>query len=99
MFKKGSKNSHQNEFDDLYGLESSDFGSIDLQIQRARVKKGRGLLIPLNTYNQTKMYDLVRMLLESRKVAIVTDAGMPCISDPGWKMVDHIRNKMPDAKI
>jgi 16S rRNA (cytidine1402-2'-O)-methyltransferase len=64
---------------------------IETQIANTRIKKGRGLLIPLNTYNETKMFDLVRMLLESKHVAIVSDAGMPCISDPGWKMVSKIR--------
>jgi len=41
------------------------------------------------------MFDLVSMLLESKKVALVSDAGMPCISDPGWKLINHIRTKMP----
>lgn len=64
-----------------------------------RVKKGRGLLIPLNTYSETKMFDMVRNLLESKHVAIVSDAGMPCISDPGWKMVSMIRESMPNVPI
>jgi 16S rRNA (cytidine1402-2'-O)-methyltransferase len=37
------------------------------------------------------MFDIVKMLLENKNVAIVSDAGMPCISDPGWKMVRKIR--------
>lgn len=57
------------------------------------------MLIPLNTYNETKMFDLVRALLESKVVAMVSDAGMPCISDPGWKLVNKVRSTMPDAQI
>jgi 16S rRNA (cytidine1402-2'-O)-methyltransferase len=45
------------------------------------------------------MFDLVKTMLESRHVAIVSDAGMPCISDPGWKMVRMIRETMPDLPI
>ena len=45
------------------------------------------------------MFDLVSMLLESKQVALVSDAGMPCISDPGWKLINNIRNKMPEVII
>ena len=64
-----------------------------------RKKKGRGLLIPLNTYSETKMFDLVKAMLESKKIALVSDAGMPCISDPGWKLVNKIRTNMPEVPI
>jgi 16S rRNA (cytidine1402-2'-O)-methyltransferase len=37
------------------------------------------------------MFDFVKALLQTKNVAIVSDAGMPCISDPGWKLVDKIR--------
>ena len=45
------------------------------------------------------MFDLVKALLESKVVEVVSDAGMPCISDPGWKLVDKIRNHMPDVPV
>ena len=57
------------------------------------------MLIPLNTYNETRMFDMVRALLETKKIALVSDAGMPCISDPGWKLVQQLRNKMPLVSI
>ena len=72
---------------------------IETQIINCRKKKGRGVLIPLNTYNETKMFDMVRALLETKTVAMVSDAGMPCISDPGWKLVDKIRSTMPDVPV
>ena len=31
---------------------------------------------------------LIRQLKEGATVALVTDAGMPCVSDPGWELVD-----------
>jgi 16S rRNA (cytidine1402-2'-O)-methyltransferase len=77
----------------------SDLKHIETQILNTRKKKGRGLLIPLNTYSETKMFDLVKSLLESKHVAIVSDAGMPCISDPGWRLVRNIRECMPEAPI
>jgi len=41
----------------------SDYKYIEAQILNTRAKKGRGLLIPLNTYSETKMFDMVRNLL------------------------------------
>lgn len=34
---------------------------------------------------------LVALLQEGKDVALCTDAGMPCISDPGWQLVDACR--------
>lgn len=45
------------------------------------------------------MFDFVRILLQSKNVALVSDAGMPCISDPGWKLVQKIRTVMPEVSI
>ena len=85
-FKKQSS-----KFDELYGIQVSDLQHIESQIHNARIKKGRGLLIPMNTYVETKMFDMVKALLETKNIAIVSDAGMPCISDPGWRLVKNIR--------
>ena len=70
-----------------------------MQIRNTRIKKGRGVLIPLNTYSETRMFNMVRMFLETKNVAIISDAGMPCISDPGWKMVRKIRETHPEVPI
>lgn len=45
------------------------------------------------------MFDLVKNMLQSKHIAIVSDAGMPCISDPGWKIVRMIRESMPNLPI
>ena len=46
---------------------------------------------PLTSYHEhnkrEKGPDLVRQLKEGRNIALVTDAGMPCISDPGADLV------------
>jgi len=36
---------------------------------------------------------LIRQLKEGAQIALVTDAGMPCISDPGWELVDSARRE------
>jgi len=46
---------------------------------------------PLTSYhehnNREKGPDLIRQLKQGRNIALVTDAGMPCISDPGVDLV------------
>lgn len=43
--------SESNHLDDLYGIDISDMKHIETQIMNCRKKKGRGVLIPLNTYS------------------------------------------------
>lgn len=46
---------------------------------------------PMTAYHEYNKYDkakqLVTQMLEGKKVAIITDAGTPCISDPGEELV------------
>ncbi|WP_314010187.1 16S rRNA (cytidine(1402)-2'-O)-methyltransferase [Pseudostreptobacillus hongkongensis] len=37
---------------------------------------------------QYQIENILKLLREDKNVAIVTDAGMPCISDPGFELVD-----------
>ena len=46
-------------------------------------------LISYNNYNENKKYEYLLDVLKSNKdVAVVSDAGTPCISDPGYKIVN-----------
>ena len=46
-------------------------------------------LISYNDYNENKKYHYLLDILKSNKdVAIVSDAGTPCISDPGYRIVN-----------
>jgi 16S rRNA (cytidine1402-2'-O)-methyltransferase len=37
--------------------------------------------------------NIINLLKEDKKVALVTDAGTPCISDPGYEVVDQALNE------
>jgi 16S rRNA (cytidine1402-2'-O)-methyltransferase len=48
----------------------------------------------------TKSAELVKMMQEGASVALVTDAGMPGISDPGYRLITlAIRNQVPVVPI
>ncbi|MCR4281153.1 MAG: 16S rRNA (cytidine(1402)-2'-O)-methyltransferase [Candidatus Kaiserbacteria bacterium] len=46
-----------------------------------------------------KAEEIIQRLEAGEKVVFVTDAGTPSISDPGARLVRHIRTNMPIAKI
>lgn len=53
-------------------------------------------------YAQTGIKNIERILehLEAgAKVALVSDAGTPTISDPGVLLVDRVRNELPEVKV
>lgn len=43
--------------------------------------------------------EAIEMLLKGQKLALVSDAGTPGISDPGARLVSRVRRFAPDAKI
>ncbi len=54
--------------------------------------KSKPALFRLDENVQLRMIPKVIAWLETgTNVVMVTDAGMPCISDPGWKVVDAVR--------
>lgn len=53
-------------------------------------------------YAQTGIKNIERVLEQlsgGAKVALVSDAGTPTISDPGVLLVDRVRNELPDVKV
>ena len=53
--------------------------------------KGKKLL-SYHEHNEDKMSDkIIEYLEDGLEIALVTDAGMPCISDPGYVLVDKVK--------
>lgn len=53
-------------------------------------------------YANSKIKDLnkiINLLAEGKKVALVTDAGTPTISDPGFLLVETVYKELPDVKV
>lgn len=46
-----------------------------------------------------KIQKIAQSLEEGKNLALVTDAGTPCISDPGGKLVEELIQAMPDLKV
>ncbi len=57
-------------------------------------------VIRYDEYAAGKIYsEVLEKLKEGQKIALVTDAGTPGISDPGAKLVAFIQKELPRAKI
>ena len=51
--------------------------------------KIKNTFISYNNYNENKKYlHLINILKDNKNIALVSDAGTPCISDPGYKIVN-----------
>jgi len=51
-------------------------------------------MIVYNNFNESKQCDKIINLLDSENdIALITDAGTPCISDPGYLLVNKCRKK------
>ena len=51
--------------------------------------KIKNKLISYNDFNENSKYKyLLELLKEDKKIALVSDAGTPCISDPGYRIVN-----------
>lgn len=59
-----------------------------------------GQLISFHEYSdEAKFEKVLHLLQEGKKIALVTDAGTPAISDPGAYLVKKIRKDLPEIKI
>lgn len=52
------------------------------------------LLVSYHEHNEKKRSkELIGLMLDGKKVALVSDAGMPGISDPGYELINRVRDK------
>ena len=57
-------------------------------------------LISLHDYNENSIIRLISNKLEKNSIALISDAGSPLISDPGFKFIQHcINNKISITSI
>ncbi len=59
-------------------------------ISKLAIKKK---LISLHDYNEEAVIEKIRKQLENKKFSLISDAGSPLISDPGYKLVKYCINK------
>ena len=76
-------------------LENVDFIAVeDTRVTKKFLNKFdiENKLIVYNNFNEKKQIDKIYKILETgNDVALVSDAGTPCISDPGYLLVNHCR--------
>jgi 16S rRNA (cytidine1402-2'-O)-methyltransferase len=57
-------------------------------------------LISYNAHNhKEKNLEIIKLLEEGKSIGLVSDAGTPGISDPGYSAVAEVRKALPEAKI
>lgn len=57
-------------------------------------------LVSYNAHNhKEKNLEIIRLLQEGKNLALVSDAGTPGISDPGYSAVAEVRKAIPEVKI
>lgn len=49
-------------------------------------------LISYHKFNETNRFSMIQEQLKSNDVGLVSDAGFPCINDPGQKLVSYLRS-------
>jgi 16S rRNA C1402 (ribose-2'-O) methylase RsmI len=85
------------EDDDYFSNNNNNYGLFDEKLDRlkekikeTKKKKGRGILISYYKYNEEeRVLKLINGIKSGLKVVLVCDAGTPCISDPGYKLVSE----------
>ena len=43
-----------------------------------------------------KVSEIITYLKDGKNIALITDAGTPCISDPGYKLIEEVQKKLKD---
>lgn len=86
----------------LETLKSVDFIFCEDTRVTQKLLSHYGIKKPYVRYNEHtggELNNIYNLLIQSKNVALVSDAGTPGISDPGGKLVEYIAGEAPDIKI
>lgn len=77
-------------------LKQADFILCEDTRQTKKLLDNFGLSTKTLRYNEQNEHSfppIIKMLKEGKNLALVSDAGTPCVSDPGWKIVKLARQE------
>lgn len=91
FLSKIDSSANQDTEEEIYGIEDDFLVFMKKKIAEAKAKKGRGLLLSYHKYNESaRINRLIKVMKYGFKVGLVSDAGTPTISDPGYKLVEAV---------
>ena len=77
-------------------LKQADFVLCEATRQTKKLLDNFGISTKTLRYNEQNEHSFpsfIKMLKEGKNLALVSDAGTPCVSDPGWKLVKLARQE------
>lgn len=77
-------------------LKQADFVLCEDTRQTKKLLDNFGITTKTLRYNEQNEHSfsgLIKLLKEGKNLALVSDAGTPCVSDPGWKLVKLARQE------
>lgn len=83
----------------LEALKAADFIACEDTRETGKILSHYGIEKPFLSYHEhspeVRVHEIIALVREGKKVAVVTDGGMPSISDPGFTLVrEAIRGKV-----
>jgi len=73
-------------------LLCEDTRNTGLLLANLKIQNKPKLISFYDEVEEQKIPEIIKLLEDNREVALVTDAGTPIVSDPGWRLVKKCRN-------
>ncbi len=73
-------------------LLCEDTRNTGLLLSNLKIQNKPKLISFYDEVEEQKIPEIIKLLEDNREVALVTDAGTPIVSDPGWRLVKKCRN-------